>query len=121
MFKSIISVATQTAKLPWKSISQMTAIVSLVSASLGLWWQINAKLEETVKAQTQVIIAEMDKRTSFIAEYNKEDLFERIQVLRLEIKALENAEEPVPERLTFHLMSMVERYEELKTAWKNEH
>lgn len=118
MLKQATTVVTQLAKLPWKSISQMGAIVTLISASLGLYWQINAKLVETIKEQTNVIIQEMDMRTTFIMEMEKEDLFERIQVLELQIAALERANEPVPERLLFHLGSMKERYTEMKEAWK---
>lgn len=118
MLKQATTVVTQLVKLPWKSISQMSAIVTLITASLGLYWQVSAKLTESIKEQTQVIIQEMDERTSWIAEYNKEDLFERIQVLELEIAALERDGQPVPERLYFHLGSMQERYEELKEAWK---
>ena len=119
MIKQATTVVTQLAKLPWKSISQMTAIVTLISASLGLYWQINAKLTETIKEQTQVIIQEMDERTTWIAEFEKEDLFERIQVLELQIAAIEQSGEPVPERLLFHLGSMRERYMELKETWKD--
>jgi len=107
-------------KLPWKTISQVTAIVSLVSACLGLWWKIDQKLEESIKEQTNLIVQEMDVRTSWIAEFQKDDLFERIQVLQLEIEALEHAGKEVPERMTIHLRSMRERYQELKEAWKEE-
>lgn len=107
-------------KLTWKTISQVTAIVSLVSACLGLWWTIDQKLEESIKEQTNLIVQEMDVRTGWIAEFQKDDLFERIQVLQLEIEALEHAGTQVPERMTIHLRSMRERYEELKEIWNEQ-
>ena len=120
MLKNIKGVATNAWKLGLKNMAQITTIIGLISAVLGLWWQIDKKLEESMMEQTQIIIKEMDVRTSWIAEFEKEDLFERIQVLELEIASLQNAGEPVPERMLFHLRSMTERYEELKEAWKRE-
>ena len=96
MWKNVKGVATNAWKLGLKNMAQITTVIGLISATLGLWWQIDKKLEESMMEQTQVIIAEMNVRTSWIAEFEKEDLFERIQVLELEIKALEDAGEPVP-------------------------
>lgn len=118
MLKNITGVATNAWKLGLKNMAQITTVIALISAVLGLWWQIDKKLEESMMEQTQIIIQEMDVRTSWIAEYNKEDLFERIQVLELEIEDLQEHGQPVPERKKFHLRSMQERYDELKDAWK---
>lgn len=120
MWKNVAGVATNAWKLGLKNMAQITTVIALISATLGLWWQIDKKLEESMMEQTQIIIQEMNVRTSWIAEFEKEDLFERIQVLELEIAALEQAGEPIPERMMFHLGSMKERYAELKEAWKRE-
>ena len=120
MWKNIKGIATNSWKMGLKNIGQITTVIGLISAVLGLWWQIDKKLEESMMEQTEIIVQEMNKRTSWIAEFEKEDLFERIQVLKLEIDALKAAGEPVPERMLFHLASMTERYQELKDAWKRE-
>ena len=120
MIKQIIAVVTNASKLPWADITKLTTVVTLVASILGLWWQIDKKLEESIMEQTKIIIQEMDKRTSWIAEYEKEDLFERIQVLELEIEALEAQGETIPERDKFYLRSMKERYTELKdVTWQD--
>ena len=118
MLKNIKGVATNAWKLGLKNMAQITTVIGLISAVLGLWWQIDKKLEESMMEQTQIIIKEMDVRTSWIAEFEKEDLFERIQVLELEVEDLERQGLHVPERKKFHLRSMKERYAELKDAWK---
>ena len=103
----------------WATIVGVGTVAGLLTTMFTLWNAVENKIEGSIKQQTVLIIQELDNRTGDLAELQKDDLWDRIVLLELEIKSLEDTNQYVPERLRIHLRDMKERFEEVKERWQD--
>jgi len=75
------------------------------------------RLKEEFSTQSTKIITEIQDKANTLADFQKDDLWDRIQLLETEIEARKESGKVVPERMRIHIRSMRERYKEMKNPW----
>ena len=101
----------------WKTVVGVAALAGLAVSFFTIQQFFESRLEKEFTAQSEKIITEIQNKSETIMDFQKDDLWDRIQLLETEIEGRKDAGTPVPERMRIHLRSMKERYKEMKTPW----
>jgi len=84
--------------MPSTNTVSISAAVTIVAAILGLWWNIETKMEKAIQKSTDLITAQIIHDVTQLAELHIADLEVRHRILSREIASYD-AEKPAPERL----------------------
>jgi hypothetical protein len=101
----------------WKVVAGVAVVAGLIVSFITIQNSIDDRMSKEFGAQSTKIINEIHKKTGTLADFQKDDLWDRIQLLELEIDAMKKQGLDVPERKSIHLRSMKERYQEMKNPW----
>jgi len=84
--------------MPSTNTISISAAVMVVSAILGLWWNIEIKMEKAIQKSTDLITAQIIHDVTQLAELHIADLEVRHRILSREIASY-GTSTPAPERL----------------------
>lgn len=101
----------------WKTVVGVAAIAGLAVSFFTIQQFFESRLEKEFAAQSAKIITEIHNKSDTLVEFQKDDLWDRIQLLETEIEGRRTESKPVPERMRIHLRSMKERYREMQDPW----
>lgn len=101
----------------WKVIVGVGTIAAIVVSFFSIQTAFDQKMQKEFATQSERIINEIQDKSNTLVDFQKDDLWDRIQLLETEIEGRQEASQSIPERMRIHLRSMKERYEEMKDPW----
>lgn len=84
--------------MPSSNTITLTSTVALVAGILGLWWNVETKMEAAIQKSTDLITAQIVHDVTQLAELHIADLEVRHRILSREI-ASHGSDSNAPERL----------------------
>ncbi len=101
----------------WKTLVGVGTVAAVVVSLFSIQKFFDDKLQQEFATQSRIIVEEIQSKSEILIDFHKADVWDRIQVMQLEIERREQAEEAVPDSMKMHLRSMQERYDEMKDPW----
>ncbi len=102
----------------WKVIAGVGTVAGVIVSLFGVQEIFDNRLKQEFAAQSEKIIYQIESKSNTLMDYQRDDLWDRIQLMETEIEGRQEASTPVPERMRIHLRSMKERYKEMKDPWE---
>lgn len=101
----------------WKVIVGVGTVAAAAVSFFSIQKFFDEKLQREFAAQSRIIIEEIQSKSETLIDFQKADVWDRIQVMKLEIERRRDAGEVIPDTMKMHLRSMEERYNEMKDPW----
>ena len=101
----------------WKTLVGIGTVAAVAVSLFSIQKFFDDKLKSEFATQSRIIIEEIQSKSETLIDFQKADVWDRIQVMKIEIERRRADGEPIPESMTMHLRSMQERYDEMKDPW----
>ena len=101
----------------WRTLVGVGTVAAVAVSFFSLQKFFEEKLQREFATQSRIIIEEIQSKSETLIDFQKADVWDRIQLMTIEIERRREAGEAVPESMTLHLRSMRERYDEMKDPW----
>lgn len=92
----------------------ITAAVACVTAILGVWWDIESKIESSIQKSTDLITKQIVRDATQLAELHVADLEVRKRILNREIAEYDRTDKQAPERLFILQEALISQIQETK-------
>ncbi len=101
----------------WKVIVGIGTVAAVAVSLFSIQKFFDEKLQREFATQSERIIEEIQSKSETLIDFQKADVWDRIQVMKIEIERRREANEAIPDTMKMHLRSMEERYDEMKDPW----
>jgi len=101
----------------WKTVVGIGTVAAVAVSLFSIQKFFDEKLQREFATQSERIIEEIQTKSDTLINFQKDDLWDRIQVMKIEMERRAEADTPIPESMRMHQRSMEERYDEMKDPW----